>query len=209
MIPGQKNVPAIPLVDRDKIVLPPLHINLGIVKNSIKAIKMTGAGVLFLREKFPRLSEAKLKEGVLVGPDIRKLMLDSSFDAVLNGIELKTWKSVKNVINNYPGNRKSENYETLVRDMLQNFQQMKVNQSLKIHMLDSHLDFFPDNFGAVSDEHGGRFHQGIATLENRYNSKKSVNMLADYCWRVVTEDSSTHRRKSARKSFVIADSDEE
>ncbi|KAJ8685654.1 hypothetical protein QAD02_021447 [Eretmocerus hayati] len=169
----------------------------------------TGAGVSFLREKFPRLSEAKLKEGVLVGPDIGELMLDSGFDTVLNEVELKIWKSVKNVINSYLGNRKSENYETLVRDMLQNFQQMKGNQSLEIHMLDSHLVFFPDNLGAVSDEHGERFHQEIATLENRYNSKKSVNMLADYCWNVVTEGSSTHRRKSARKSFVIADSDEE
>ncbi|KAJ8676853.1 hypothetical protein QAD02_012640 [Eretmocerus hayati] len=113
MIPGQKNVQAIPLVDRDKIVLPPLHIELGIVRNFIKAMNKTGAGVSFLREKFPRLSEAKLKEGVVVGPDIRKLMLDSGFDAVLNEVELKTWKSVKNVINNYLGNRKSENYETL------------------------------------------------------------------------------------------------
>jgi hypothetical protein len=26
--------------------------------------------------------------------------------------------------------------------------------SLKVHFLDSHLDFFPENLGAVSDEHG-------------------------------------------------------
>ncbi|KAJ8666617.1 hypothetical protein QAD02_008279 [Eretmocerus hayati] len=109
MIPGKKNVQAISLVDRDKIVLLPLHIKLSIVKNFIKAMNKTGAGVLFLREKFPWLSKAELKEGVLVGPDIRKLMLDSGFDAVLNEVELKTWKSVKNVINNYLGNRKSEN----------------------------------------------------------------------------------------------------
>ncbi|KAJ8685653.1 hypothetical protein QAD02_021446 [Eretmocerus hayati] len=180
---GQKNVQAIPLVDRDKIVLPPLHIKLGIVKNFIKAMNKTGAGVSFLREKFPRLGGAKLKEGVLVGPDIRELMLDSGFDAVLNEVELKIWKSVKNVINSYLGNRKSENYETLVRDMLQNFQQMKGNQSLEIHMLDSHLVFFPDNLGAVSDEHGERFHQEIATLENRYNSKR----IREYVGRLLLE----------------------
>ncbi|GBP90238.1 hypothetical protein EVAR_100685_1 [Eumeta japonica] len=29
--------------------------------------------------------------------------------------------------------------------------------SLKIHFLHSHLDFFPQNLGAVSDEHGERF----------------------------------------------------
>ncbi|MFP3032588.1 MAG: hypothetical protein ACEY3M_16215 [Wolbachia sp.] len=33
--------------------------------------------------------------------------------------------------------------------------------SLKIHFLDSHLEFFPKNVGAVSDEHGERFHQDM------------------------------------------------
>ncbi|UYV67412.1 hypothetical protein LAZ67_5000499 [Cordylochernes scorpioides] len=42
------------------------------------------------------------------------------------------------------------------------------NMSLKIHFLHSHLDFFPDNLGAVSDEHGERFHQAISSMEKRY-----------------------------------------
>jgi hypothetical protein len=37
--------------------------------------------------------------------------------------------------------------------------------SLKVHFLGSHLDFFPDNLGAVSDEHGERFHQDIYNME--------------------------------------------
>ncbi|UYV72415.1 hypothetical protein LAZ67_9003037 [Cordylochernes scorpioides] len=40
--------------------------------------------------------------------------------------------------------------------------------SLKIHFLHSHLDFFLDNLGAVSDEHGERFHQAISSMEKRY-----------------------------------------
>ncbi|UYV75638.1 hypothetical protein LAZ67_13000813 [Cordylochernes scorpioides] len=43
--------------------------------------------------------------------------------------------------------------------------------SLKIHFLHSHLDFFPDNLGAVSDEHGERFHQAISSMEKRYQEK--------------------------------------
>jgi hypothetical protein len=31
--------------------------------------------------------------------------------------------------------------------------------SLKIHFFVSYLDFFPENLGEVSDEHGERFHQ--------------------------------------------------
>ena len=32
----------------------------------------------------------------------------------------------------------------------------------------SHLSFFPSNLGAVSGEHGERFHQEISTIEERY-----------------------------------------
>ena len=51
--------------------------------------------------------------------------------------------------------------------MMQNFQEMKVNISLNIPVLDSHLDFFPENLEAVSDEHGERFHQNNAEIEKR------------------------------------------
>ena len=37
--------------------------------------------------------------------------------------------------------------------------------SLKIHFLHFHLNFFPPNLGAVSDEHGERFHQDITKME--------------------------------------------
>ncbi|KDR21481.1 hypothetical protein L798_03985, partial [Zootermopsis nevadensis] len=56
--------------------------------------------------------------------------------------------------------------------------------SLKMHFLHSHPDFFPSSCGAVSDEHGGRFHQDISVMEQRYKSKWSAAMLADYCWMV-------------------------
>jgi hypothetical protein len=39
--------------------------------------------------------------------------------------------------------------------------------SLKIHFLLSHLDFFPPNPGAVSDEYGERFHQDISSMKER------------------------------------------
>jgi len=39
--------------------------------------------------------------------------------------------------------------------------------SVNIHFLSSHLDFFPENCGSVSDEHDERFHQGIAAMVGR------------------------------------------
>ncbi|UYV73796.1 hypothetical protein LAZ67_11000937 [Cordylochernes scorpioides] len=56
------------------------------------------------------------------------------------------------------------------------------NMSLMIYFLHSHLDFFPDNLVAVSDEHGERFHQDISSMEKRYQGEWSSVMFADYCW---------------------------
>ena len=36
---------------------------------------------------------------------------------------------------------------------------MGFNMSLKIHFLEPHLDFLPENLGVVCDEYGERFHQ--------------------------------------------------
>jgi hypothetical protein len=43
--------------------------------------------------------------------------------------------------------------------------------SLKVQMLHSQLDFFPDNCGMIGDEHGEDFRQEIATMEERYQGK--------------------------------------
>lgn len=40
--------------------------------------------------------------------------------------------------------------------------------SLKIHVLDSHLDFFAANIGAMSNEDGERFHHDIVVIGKRY-----------------------------------------
>jgi hypothetical protein len=66
--------------------------------------------------------------------------------------------------------------------------------SLKLHFFHSHLNFFPPNLGAVSDEHGEKFHQDIAQVERRYNGKRIEEMLADYCWTLQRETSEEGKR---------------
>ena len=80
--------------------------------------------------------------------------------------------------------------------MLQNFHEMKVNMSLKIHIMHSHLDFFPENMGAVSDEHCEWFHQDIATIQKRFKGKWSENALVDYCWNLMTDEANAHHRRA-------------
>ena len=77
-----------------------------------------------------------------------------------------------------------------------------MNMSLKIYMMHSHLDFFSENMGAVSDEYGERFHQDIAAIDKRFKGKWSENVLADYYWNLmIDEENAHHRRACKRKSF--------
>ncbi|GBL89054.1 hypothetical protein AVEN_255195-1 [Araneus ventricosus] len=89
---------------------------------------------------------------------------DPKFEKFLRSKEKQVWDAFYQVSTNFPGNDKAENYKDQVEDMLVLFQDFGCNMSLKIHFLDSHLNFFPDNCGQVSDEHGEHFHQGIANM---------------------------------------------
>ena len=57
------NVENQPLVELSEILLPSMHLKLGLMKNSVKAMNQEEAAFTYLCIKFPRLSEAKLKEG--------------------------------------------------------------------------------------------------------------------------------------------------
>ena len=82
-------------------------------------------------------------------------------------------------------NHKAENCRDMVVDLVQSYKATGCSMSLKVHFLDCHLDFFPENLSTVSDEHGERFHQDVYTMERRYiqyQGKWHRSMLADYCW---------------------------
>ncbi|GBL86007.1 hypothetical protein AVEN_89067-1 [Araneus ventricosus] len=103
----------------------------------VKVLPKDGECFKYLCHQFPGLSEGKLKEGVFVGPGIRKMMKDENFETEMETNERKAWKSF----------------------------QLGCSMSLKVHFLDSHLDYFPETLGAVSEEQGERFHEDIKEME--------------------------------------------
>jgi hypothetical protein len=101
IVPGNKNVIYELLVDRRNIILPPLHIELGLTKNFVKAMDRNGDGFQYLKLKFPILSDARIKEGIFVSPQIRELLNDEHFESVLHSLELEAWKSFKNACEHF------------------------------------------------------------------------------------------------------------
>ena len=51
---------------------------------------------------------------------------------------------------------KSQNYKKIVQKLVKTFKTLGANISIKLHYLDSHLDYYPKNLSDVSDEQGER-----------------------------------------------------
>jgi hypothetical protein len=64
------NISCKPLVNPQDVYLHPLHIQLGLMKIFVKALDRKGQPFVYLRNKFPKLSEAKVEEGIFIGPQI-------------------------------------------------------------------------------------------------------------------------------------------
>ena len=130
-------------------------------------------------------------------------MKDSTFNDALSAVELSAWRSLKSVITNFLRNHWSAEYEKEVDELLRNFQKLGACMSVKFHFLRSHLDYFPQNCGDLSEEQGERFHQDIRVMKERYQGRWDVNFLADYFWCLKRGVVATqHRRKSLKRPFI-------
>jgi len=87
-----------------------------------------------------------------------------------------------------------------VEKLLPSYQKLGCNLSVKIHFLSSHLDFFPENCGSVSDEHCEYFHHGIAAMEGRYKEKWSPSIFADYYWTLMRDSPNSMFSWQAKKA---------
>ena len=92
------------------------------------------------------------------------------------------WIAFIQVVNNFLGNTKSPKYKEIVKAFLDDFHKLGCNMSVKVYFLHSHLEYFPENLGALSEEQGESFHQDIKIMEERNEGRWNINMIADYYW---------------------------
>jgi len=102
------------------------------------------------------------------------------FDEDLNETERNAWLSFKRICKYFLGNHKAANYQDLVLDLLTSYKAMGCNMSLKIHFLESHLNFLPENLGEVNDKHGERFHQTLWLWKSGTKASRP-----QVCWQTI------------------------
>ena len=96
------------------------------------------------------------------------------------------------VVSNFLGNHKAVKYVELVDNMLKAYDKW---------VFYLQIDFFPLNLGAVSDEHGERFHLEISEMERRYQGRCNPNMMGGFCWFLQRETNTSHKRNSKYHAY--------
>jgi hypothetical protein len=128
-----------------------------------------------------------------VGPQIHKLFRDVMFNSVLQSDDKKAWDAFRLVSADFLGNIRAENYKELIEDMLSLYHKLGRNMSLMINILHSHLDFFPDNCGMFSNEHG---ELSVRKLQRWRNDIREIGPLP--CWLARNAPEQLFKRQAKR-----------
>jgi len=90
--PVLKNVAHPALVDKSEIYLPPLHNQHDLLRISVKATVKESEAFADLWQKFPKVSEVRIKEWIKFSPKITQILEDKNFSSKLNFTETRGWK---------------------------------------------------------------------------------------------------------------------
>ena len=120
----------------------------------------------------------------------------------MNDKEKAAWLSFVDVTKNFLGNKKAQNYENLVSNMLSAFHHLGCKMSIKMHFCQSFKQISRKRW-ICGDERGERFHQDLITVEERYQGRWDRHKLADYCWSIKRDcPEKVYKRKSYHHKFL-------
>jgi hypothetical protein len=92
------------------------------MKVFVKTVDTDREAFTYVRNEFSKFSEAKVKEGIFVGPQTQEVMQDPDFHITLNDTEKSACNAFKSLCTNFLGNHKGENYREIASEMLKCFQ---------------------------------------------------------------------------------------
>jgi hypothetical protein len=84
---------------------------------------------MYLKTMSRKINNAKIKEEVFVGPQIKEIIQDVIFEDQLSELKTAAWKSLKNVTTNFWGNRKAENYRYMVAVLVHFYKAVECDMS--------------------------------------------------------------------------------
>jgi hypothetical protein len=111
-------------------------------------------------------------------------------------VQQKRGRSSFGDVTKFLGNTKHPNYTNIVKKVLDSFKCLGCSMSSELHFLHSHLDYFAENLGSLSEGEGKRFHKDVKEIERSDQGRWNINMLVDDWWMLKQEvPESTQSRK--------------
>jgi len=129
--PGIMNVENQPLVGLSEILFPSIHLKVGLTKKFCKGHEPRRSCLYLLTRKVPQTKWGKVERRYFHWSTNTDLIKDEYLDKLLQGDENAVWDSFKFVVEGFLGNRRAQNYEELVSNILQSYQKLGCNMSLK------------------------------------------------------------------------------
>ena len=124
LTPGSHNVLNSSLIERSKILLPPLHIKLGLAKQFVKALKPTSRAFCHIRQMFPSTSEVKVKSGIIVGPQIRRMLASEELEEQMSDLERNAWQDFRMIVEGFIGNHRRDDYAMMVSNLIESYEKL-------------------------------------------------------------------------------------
>ena len=140
LVPSMHSVIQEALVPRQKILLPPLHIKLGLLKQFIKALDPNSATLHYIRKMFSHLPDTKVKGVMFTGPQIRVMLASADLEQTMSVVERNAWEAFRMVATYFLGNNKCEDYEVIMESLIQHYKLVGCRVSVKLHYLHLHLE---------------------------------------------------------------------
>ena len=133
LTPAPHNVLNSFLIERSKILLLSLHINLGLAKQFVKALKPTSRAFCYIRQMFPSMSEAKVKCGIFVGPQIRRMLAFEELKKQMSDLERNAWQVFRMIVEGFLGNHPRDDYAMVVSNLIESYEKLGCRMSMKLH----------------------------------------------------------------------------
>ena len=121
------------------------------------ALKPTSRAFRHIRQMFPSISEAKVKGGIFVGSQIRRMLASEELEEQMYDLEKNDWQAFRMIVEGFFGNHRRDDYAMVVSNLIESYEKLGCRMSLKLHLLHSLLNFFLDNLENVSEEHSKSF----------------------------------------------------
>jgi hypothetical protein len=105
---------------------------LGLVKQFVTAMDFGGEAFQEIRLMYPKMTEAKLKAGIFIGPQVRAMLASESLENKIITVEKTAWKAFREVVNGFLGNHRVSSCKDLVYNMIAAYETMGCRMSLKL-----------------------------------------------------------------------------